>query len=219
LFSVAENERVTAMIAVTGFMSDAYLVMATSQGEVKRTAVGKFASVRSSGLITMDLEAGDELVAACSAADQDDVILVTKKGKSIKFGVTGIRASSRTSGGVRAIRLASGDSVVSMDTAATDAFLLVVAEGGLGKLTLVAQYPRQHRGGMGVRTFNIVEKAGDVTAAEVVSRSDQVMIISAEGIVERIHIKDISVQGRSTQGVKLMSLDAGDKVVAIAAFG
>jgi len=218
LFSVAENERVTAMIAVTGFMSEACLVMATSMGEIKRTAVSKFASVRSSGLITMDLEKKDELISACLATDQDDVILVTRKGKSIKFAVSEIRSSSRTSGGVRAIRLAPRDRVVSMDKASPDAFLLVAAEGGLGKLTLIEQFPRQHRGGMGVRTFNIVEKAGNVAAAEVVSQADQLMIISVDGIVERIPVKGISVQGRSTQGVRVMRLGKDDKVVAIAAF-
>ncbi len=218
LITVAENERVTAMIAVTGFMSEAFLVMATAKGEIKRTAVSKFASVRSSGLITMDLEKGDELISACLATDQEDVILVTRKGKSIKFAVSEIRASSRTSGGVRAIRLASGDRVVSMDKASEDGFLLVVAEGGLGKLTPVAQYPRQHRGGQGVRTFNIVEKAGSVATAQVVTQPEQLMIISAEGIVECIPVKGISVQGRSTQGVRIMRTGKRDKVVAIAAF-
>ncbi|MFC2007975.1 DNA gyrase C-terminal beta-propeller domain-containing protein, partial [Chloroflexota bacterium] len=150
--------------------------------------------------------------------EKDDVILVTKKGKSIKFPVTNIRASSRTSGGVRAIRLGAGDAVVSMDKAAEDAYLLVAAEQGLGKLTPINLYPKQHRGGMGVKTFNIVEKGGEVIAAEVVSKADQLMIISLEGIIERTKVKDISVQGRSTQGVKLMNLDDGDKVVAIAAF-
>jgi DNA gyrase subunit A len=218
LITVAENERVTAMIAVTGFMSEAFLVMATAKGEIKRTAVSKFASVRSSGLITMDLEKGDELISACLATAREDVILVTRKGKSIKFAVSEIRASSRTSGGVRAIRLASGDRVVSMDKASEEDFLLVAAEGGLGKLTPVAQYPRQHRGGQGVRTFNIVEKAGNVAAAQVVTQAEQLMIISAEGIVECTPVKGISVQGRSTQGVRVMRTGKHDKVVAIAAF-
>ena len=102
--------------------------------------------------------------------------------------------------------------------AAADAYLLVAAEEGLGKLTPLDMYPRQKRGGMGVKTFNIVTRGGEVTAAEVVSKADQLMIISAEGIVECTAVKNISVQGRSTQGVKLMALDSGDKVVAIAAF-
>jgi len=193
-------------------------LMATSQGEIKKTAVAKFASVRSNGLIAIDLAKGDEQVAACLTTDQDDVIFVTQKGQSIRFAVSSLRASSRTSGGVRAIRLAPGDQVVSMDKADTDALLLVVASGGFGKLTRISEYPRQHRGGSGVRTFKIVEKVGEVAAAEVVSLSEQVMIISAKGIVERTPVKGITIQGRSTQGVKMMRLGTGDKVVAIASF-
>jgi len=224
LFPVIEGERVTAMVAVTDFVPDTYMLMATTRGEIKKTAVDKFASVRSSGLIAMDLAEGDELVAARLATDRDDVILVTQKGQSIKFAVARLRASSRTSGGVRAIRLASGDRVVSMDKAEVDAFLLVVTSGGFGKLTPIKQYPRQHRAGGGVRTFKTAEKTGEVTASRVVSLSEQVMIISADGIVTRTPVKEkdprqgITTQGRSTEGVRLMKLDSGDEVVAVASF-
>jgi len=224
LFPVTEEERVTAMVAVTDFTPDTYMLMATTGGEIKKTAVDNFASVRSSGLIAMDLAERDELVAACLATDQDEVILVTQKGQSIRFSVSSLRASSRTSGGVRAIRLAPGDHVVSMDKAEVDAFLLVVTGGGFGKLTPIKQYPRQHRAGGGVRTFKIMENTGEVTAARAVSLSEQVMIISAGGIVTRTPVKEkdprqgITVQGRSTQGVRLMKLDSGDEVVAVASF-
>ena len=224
LFPVIERERVTAMVAVTDFTPDTYMLMGTYQGEIKKTAVDKFASVRSSGLIAMDLAEGDELVAACLATDKDDVILVTQKGQSIRFAVSPLRASSRTSGGVRAIRLAAGDHVVSMDKVGTDAYLLVVTAGGFGKLAALSQYPRQHRAGGGVRTFLITEKSGDLTAAKVVWLTDQVMIISAEGIVTRTPVKEkdprkgITTQGRSTQGVRLMRVEPGDEVVAIASF-
>ena len=224
LFPVTEEERVTAMVAVTDFTPDTYMLMATTGGEIKKTAVDNFASVRSSGLIAMDLAERDELVAACLATDQDEVILVTQKGQSIRFSVSSLRASSRTSGGVRAIRLAPGDHVVSMDKAEVDAFLLVVTGGGFGKLTPIKQYPRQHRAGGGVRTFKITEDTGEVTAARAVSLSEQVMIISAGGIVTRTPVKEkdprqgITVQGRSTQGVRLMKLDSGDEVVAVASF-
>lgn len=224
LFSVAEKERVTAMVAVTDFVPDTYMVMATSGGEIKKTAVGNFASVRSSGLIAMDLEEGDELVGACLATDQDDVILVTQQGQSIRFAVSSLRSSSRTSGGVRAIRLVAGDRVVSMNRADADAFVLVVTASGSGKLTPLSQYPRQHRGGSGVRTFKLVQKTDVVAAAKVVSLSEQVMIISADGIVTRTPVKEkdprqgITSQGRSTQGVRLMRLAEGDRVVAIASF-
>ncbi len=223
LLSIAEGERVTSMAATTGLMPDAYLVMATKLGEIKKTSLDKFAAVRSSGLISMDLEPGDELISTCIARDEDDVVLVTRKGQSICFGVSSLRAASRTSGGVRAIRLAGGDEVVSMDRVDQEAFLLVVSEGGYGKITPLDRYPRQHRAGMGVRTFKIVDKTGDVTAARVVTPKQQVMLISAEGMVTLTPIKEkdprqgISTQGRSTQGVRVMTLDEGDRLVAITA--
>jgi DNA gyrase subunit A len=224
LFPVAEDERVTAMVAVADFGPGAYLMMATCRGEIKKTAVDKFAVVRSSGLIAMDLEEGDELVAAGLAVDQDDVILVTQRGQSIRFIVSELRASSRTSGGVCGIRLASDDQVVSMDISSPDAFILVVTSGGFGKLTPVSDYPRQHRAGSGVRTFKLIEKTDGVVAAKVVSKTQQLMIVSADGIITRTPVKEkdptkgISIQGRSTQGVRLMRLAEGDGVVAIACF-
>jgi DNA gyrase subunit A len=198
--------------------------MATRLGEVKKTTADKFAAVRSSGLIAMDLEKGDELVAARLATDKDDMLLVTQEGQSIRFAVSKLRDASRTSGGVRGIRLSASDQVVAMDVMQPDGYVLVTTSGGFGKLTPVDAYPQQHRAGGGVRTFKLVDKAGKVAAAEVVSLAQQVMIVSAEGIVIQTPVKEkdpkqgISVQGRSTQGVKLMRLDPGDSVVAIAAF-
>jgi len=224
LFPVIEGERVTAVVSVTDFTPKACLVMATSQGEGKKTAADHFASVRSSGLIAMDLAEKDELVAACLATDQDDIVFVTQKGQSIRFAVSSLRSSSRTSGGVRAIRLTSGDRMVSMDRADIDSYLLVVTSGGFGKLTPVSQYPKQHRAGSGVRTFKVIEKTGMVAAAKVVSLLEQVMIISARGIVTRTPVKEkdprlgITTQGRTTQGVKLMTLESNDEVVAITSF-
>ena len=224
LFPVVDGETVTAIIALADFEAGAYLLMATRCGEIKKTTISSFASVRSSGLIAMDLEQGDELVAARLANDQDDVILVTRKGQAIRFAVNKLRASSRTSGGVRGIRLAPDDQVVSMGVIFPEAFLLVVTTGGFGKLTPVGDYPRQHRAGGGVRTFNLVEKIGDVATARLVSLSQQLMIISAAGIVIHTPVKEkdprkgITIQGRSTQGVRLMRLGRSDKVVAIACF-
>jgi len=224
LFPIAEGERVTDVVAVTDFTAASYLLMATRRGEIKKTALDKFASVRSSGLIAMDVEEGDELVAAFLATDKDDVMLATQQGQSIRFAVSSLRASLRTSGGVRGSRLASDDRVVCMGVADPKAFLLVVTTNGFGKLTPISQYPRQHRAGRGVRTFKITEKTGDVAAARVVSQSQEVMIISADGIIIRTPVKErdpkkgITIQGRSTQGVRLMRLSDGDEVVAIACF-
>ena len=224
LFPITDNERVTAMVSVPDFRTDVFLLMATRNGEIKKTAVDKFAAVRTSGLIAMDLEEGDELVSTSLATDQDNIILATQKGQSIKFPVSKVRASSRTSGGVRGIRLAPDDHVVSIDTAYPDSFFLIVTNDGFGKLTPISNYPQQQRAGSGVITFKLPEKTSEVVAAKVVSQSQQLMIISADGIVTRTPVKEkdprkgITVQGRGTQGVKLMRLSKSDKVVAIACF-
>ena len=224
LFPIGEQERVTSMVVVTQFSPKTYLLMATRNGEIKKSSVDQFSSIRSSGIIAMDMEKGDELVSTCLATDKDDIILVTKKGQSIRFSVSELRASYRTSGGVRSIRLRSDDEVVSMDVARPDSFVLVVTASGFGKLTPIADYPRQHRAGSGVITFKVMEKTGEVIAARVVNKSQQVMIISADGIVIRTPVKEkdprqgITVQGRSTQGVKLMRFSERDRAVAITAF-
>ncbi|MFH1639492.1 MAG: DNA gyrase subunit A [Chloroflexota bacterium] len=222
--ALKEAERVTAMVALTGFKADDYLLMATRQGEIKKTAADNFAVVRSSGLIAMDLAKGDELIGACFATDQDDIIMVTEQGQSIRFAISTLRSSSRMSGGVRGIRLSKDDRLVSVDQAGQDAFLLVVTSGGSGKLTPVGEYPRQHRGGLGVRTLKVTEKTGGVASAKVVTLTQKVMIISAEGIVTCTPVKEekqsqgIPTLSRITQGVRLMRLEEGDRVVAIAAF-
>jgi DNA gyrase subunit A len=225
LFPIAENERVTDVVSVTDFTTDTYLLMATARGEIKKTASVQFVAVRSSGLIAMDVEKGDELVAGRLATDQDDVMLVTQRGQSIRFAVSSLRASLRTSGGVAGIRLASDDQVIGMEVADPEGFLLTATTNGFGKLTPVTQYPRQKRAGSGVRTFKLIDKASVVAAVKLVSLSQQVMIISADGIVIQTPVKEkdptkgITTQGRSTQGVRLMKLAEDDKVVAVTAFG
>jgi DNA gyrase subunit A len=224
LFSIGHDEWITAMVALPDFKPRAYLLLATSLGEVKKTMADKFAAVRSSGLIAMDLEPGDELVSARLATDKDEVLLVTEGGQSIRFPVAELRPVGRTSGGVRGIRLGVGDRVVGMDIMRREGYVLIVTTGGYGKLTPVDRYPRQHRAGGGVRTFKLTEKSGKVAASEVVSLKQQVMIISVEGIVIQTPVREkdprqgITVLGRSTQGVRLMRLDVGDRVVAIAPF-
>jgi DNA gyrase subunit A len=224
LLSIIEGEKVTALVATTGFPLGSFMVMATKLGEIKKTAVDNFSVVRSSGLIAMDLAPGDELVSVCLATDKDNVILVTRKGQSICFSVSSLRAASRTSGGVRAMRLAQGDEIISMDRVDPKSNLLVVTEKGYGKITPLTEYPHQHRAGGGVRTFKIVDKTGPLTAARVVNEKMQVMLISAEGMVTLTPVKEkdprhgITTQGRSTQGVRVMTLEEGDKLVAITAF-
>jgi DNA gyrase subunit A len=205
-------------------MKGTFMVMATKMGEVKKTPVDNFTTVRSSGLIAMDLEPGDELVSVSLATDKDDVLMVSRKGQSIRFDVKSLRPASRISGGVRGMRLAQGDAVISMDRVNKKGYVLVVTENGYGKVTPVEEYPQQHRGGSGVRTFKIVDKTGDVTASRVVNLMQQVMLISAEGMMTRTPVKEddprkgITTQGRSTQGVRVMTLEQGDRLVAITTF-
>ncbi len=224
LFPVSEGEKVTAMVALSQFSPDNYLLLATAMGEIKKTTVESFCQVRSSGLIAMDLLPGDSLVAADQTKDGNDVILVTRKGQSVRFPVAELRTSLRASGGVRGIELGEGDQVVSMDIVHPDSFVLVVSSGGFGKITPVDEYPVQHRAGSGVRTFRTTDKTGLLAAARVVTRTQQIMIISANGIITCTPVTEedprlgITIQGRSTQGVKLMKLEEGDQVVAIAAY-
>ncbi len=224
LFPIAEKERVTEIVAVKEFTPDTSLLLATRSGEIKKTASDKFAVVRSSGLIAMDVEKDDELVAARLATDKDDVMLISEKGQSIRFPVSSLRSSLRTSGGVYGIRLAGDDRVVSMEVAYPDDYLLVVTSRGHGKLTPISNYPRQKRAGSGVKTFKLVEQSDRVAAARLTSLTQQVMIISADGIVIRTPAKEndptkgITIQGRSTQGVRLMKLAKSDKVVALTCF-
>ena len=224
LIPIAEGERVTDIVAVTDLVPDTFLLMATLKGEVKKTSSDQFAVVRSNGLIAMDVEKDDELLEARLCNDKDDVMIVTRKGQSIRFTVNSLRTSLRTSGGVKGIRLGSGDEVIGMEIADPEGFMLVVSENGFGKLTPVSEYPLQKRAGSGVRTFKTTDKTGLVAAAKLATLTQQVMIISAEGIVIRTPVKEkdprkgITTQGRSTQGVTLMKLDSGDTVSAVTCF-
>jgi DNA gyrase subunit A len=190
LFPIAEGEKVTAVVAVSEFKEDNFLLMATANGEIKKTSVDSFSAVRSSGLIAMDLTKGDNLVAVCQGRDSDDVLLITQKGQSIRFPISELRTSLRASGGVCGIKLEEGDKVVSMDVAQPGSFVLTVTTGGHGKLTPIEEYPLQHRAGSGVITFKIVDKTGEVAAARAVTPDQQVMIISANGIITLTPVKE-----------------------------
>jgi DNA gyrase subunit A len=217
LISIEQRERVTAMVYVPKGVSRDYMIVATKKGEVKKTTMDEFEVVRRSGLIAMNLEDDDELIGAKLAHADDDVLLITAQGKAIRFSVAQLRSASRTSGGVRGIRLAKGDKVVSLNLAPRDGQLLVVNENGYGKRTPVDEYPSQSRGGGGVITSKVTKKTGPVATARVITEKDNdLMIISAGGVVIRTDVSTIHVAGRATQGVRLMNLGEGDCVVAVA---
>jgi DNA gyrase subunit A len=210
-----QDERVTAVVTTDGGDQE-FLVMATELGEVKKTALSEFAAVRRNGLITMDLEPGDALVAADLARGDDHLVLVTAAGQALRFPVRQLRSASRQSGGVRGIRLGKGDRVVGMEVARPNQQLLVVSSKGYGKRTTFEEYPTQGRGGLGVRTFTVNERRGRLVAARTVNAKQQLMIISEDGIVIRTDVNSIAVQGRATMGVTLMGVGPGDTVASIA---
>ncbi len=215
LFAIPQEERINDMVILKEFVPNHYLMMVTHKGEIKKTSLDKFNAVRSSGLICMDVEKDDYIIAARVATDEDDVVLVTRKGQSIRFAVSSVRTSLRTSGGVRGIKLGAGDAVVGMGVAMPGSFVLTVTTEGIGKLTPIEQYPKQQRAGSGVRTIKLVEKTGELADAKVIRLSHQLMFVTANGQVTRTHAKEISVLGRSTQGVILMRPDKNDRVVGV----
>src|SRR5947199_4324251 len=218
LISIEQRERVTAIVYVPKGVSRDFMIVATKKGEVKKTAMDEFEVVRRSGLIAMDLEEDDELIGAKLARADDDVLMITAQGKAIRFTVEELRSASRTSGGVRGIRLGSkSDKVVSLNLTPKDSELLVVTEHGYGKCTPIDDYPTQSRGGNGVITLKVTEKTGKVTTARVIYEHDNdLMIISASGIVIRMDVDNIIRGGRAIQGRRMMNLDEGDAVVAVA---
>ena len=215
LLSLDPKERISTGV-IARFQPGNFLVLATTKGIVKRTPIEEFDSLRGRGLIAVSLVPGDDLVSAAVARDEDQIIIVTQKGKSIRFFVSDCRAISRSGRGVRGIRLMPGDKVVSMQVVHPAAHLLTVTSNGYGKLSRIAAYPTQRRGGMGVLAHRISEKVGKVVAAKLTSPSGELMLISAKGVIIRVPKESIPVHGRSTRGVSLMKVDKGNEVVSIA---
>ncbi|GAC1448253.1 MAG: DNA gyrase subunit A [Ktedonobacterales bacterium] len=217
LINIDQGELVTAVVCVPKFVSRDYMIMATQRGEVKKTSLDEFAVVRSLGLIAMDLEQGDELIGARLVGATDSVLLVTERGQAIRFEVQELRAASRTSGGVRGIRLDEKDNVVALCAVVPSSELLVVTTRGYGKRTPVDEYPTQGRGGGGVITARLTDKTGSVASARILTEDDRdLMIISAGGTVIRTDWKSVAQCGRPTQGVRLMNIPTGDRVMATA---
>ncbi len=215
LIAVGQKERITAVVRCPPEMEHDYMLMATVQGEVKKTPLKNFAAVRRDGLIAMDMEPDDELVGAKLVSEEDDAVLVTARGQSLRFAVKLLRSASRLSGGVRGIKLATGDIVVGMEVVRPKEAMMVISAQGHGKRTAVEDFPVQGRGGQGVITFKVHDKSGDLVAARMVNADHELILISEKGIVLRTPVAHISLQGRSTQGVKLMDVSKGDAVAAV----
>lgn len=221
--AIEGGDRVTATVSVRDIKSEGYLTMITRMGEIKRTEMAKFANIRSNGLIAFDIEEGDELGWVLKSRGQDDIIIVTRHGQSIRFAETQARGRGRQAGGVKAVRFKenkSDDEVVGADIIRPEATLLVVGENGYGKRTDLSEYRVQGRGGSGILTMNVTEKTGRIVGAEVVDEDDVLMVITAMGKSVRMAISDkkkpIRITGRVAQGVKLIDLAPGDTITSIA---
>ncbi len=215
----ASGEFITAVVPVRTFQEDRFLVMATRDGIIKKTPLEAFSRPRPSGIIAAVVKEGDELIAASITDGNQDVILATRKGHSIRFHESDVRPMGRTAAGVRGIRLTEGDRTVAMVVLSPDeeqGALLTVTENGYGKRTPVTGYRAQARGGKGVINIRTTDKVGLVVGVRLVQETDEVMLVAASGKIIRIGVKDIRVTGRSAQGVRLIQLAEGDHLAAVA---
>jgi DNA gyrase subunit A len=210
-----EGERITSMLPVTEYTDDHFVFMATANGTVKKTALTNFARQRSVGLRAIELDAGDELVGTAVTDGSRDVMLMSNSGKLTRFKESDVRAMGRTARGVRGIRMAPGFRMISLIIPSEGRQILTVSENGYGKRTSVEDFPIYGRGGQGVIGMQTSDRNGAVVGAVQVEESDEIMLISDKGTLVRTRVDEISVQGRNTQGVRLIRLKEGEKLVGI----
>ena len=218
LLQLQPGEKITAIIPMREFNEDQYLFMATKEGMVKKTPMVEYGNVRKNGLQAIVLKEGDELIEVKAADDKQDIFLVTKKGMCIRFKEKDVRTTGRVSMGVIGMRFDEDDEVIGMQMESQGEELLVVSENGMGKRTPIEEFKPQFRGGKGVLCYKITEKTGNLVGAKLVNDGREIMLITTEGIIIRMSVDDISVIGRNTSGVKLMSIDQNSdiKVASIA---
>ena len=212
---VQPGETVTAMIPIRQFEVDKYLLMAARRGVVKKTELSAYANPRAGGIIALTLDEGDELIAVRLTSGRDEVFLATRQGMAIRFEEGEVRPIGRTGRGVIGIDLEEGDEVVAADVVRPGTAILTVNELGYGKRTELEEYRLQGRGGKGIINVRVTEKNGPVVGTLQVQEQDQVMMISQEGKVNRLPVREISVIGRATQGVRLQGLEPNDRVAAV----
>jgi DNA gyrase subunit A len=220
VLSLDAGERITAAVAVPGFDHAEYLTMATVKGRVKRSSLSDYASVRPSGMIALSLDEGDELGWVRLTHGKDEIILITAMGQALRYSESEVRPVGRQAGGVTGIGLKAGDRVAAMDVVEPKGYLMVITEQGYGKRTPLTDYPTKGRATGGVTAADVknMERTGKVAAARVVQEGDDVAVMSGNGVVLRLKVKDISTSGRATRGVHLMNLGEGDAVVSLARF-
>jgi DNA gyrase subunit A len=216
LLELQRGEKVATTLAVRDFSGDKYVVMATKEGLVKKTELSAYSNPRSGGIVAIKINEEDELIGVRVSTGSQDIFLTTRQGKSIRFNESEIREMGRVAAGNIGIRMESGDEVVGMEVLDEGATILTVTENGYGKRTRTEEYRIQGRGGKGILTIKTSQRNGPVVYAYQATDQDQLMIITEQGKIIRLRAADISVIGRNTQGVKLIDLGEGEKVVAVA---
>jgi DNA gyrase subunit A len=219
LLQLDPDEQVEAVIDAREFADDRFLMFITRNGVVKKTALAEYDKTRTDGLIAINLREGDELVRVFDTSGDDDVFIVSRNGSTIRFSENDVRAMGRSAGGVRGMRLRDGDVVVAADAAEAEdeRELLVVTNGGYGKRTELAAFPRKGRGSMGVRGIRLKDGRGDgVVGARMVSAGDELILVSSGGTLIRTAVDEIAVQGRDASGVRVMNVDDDEQVAALA---
>jgi DNA gyrase subunit A len=216
LLPLGSGEKICSVIATKEYPEDAYLVMATKQGLIKKTPFKSYDSPRRDGLIAIHLMDGDEVIDTRLTEGDNDLMMVTRSGQAIRFSETDCRSMGRNTRGVKGMTLKAGDEVIAMGLAGEDADLFVITELGYGKRTAVSKYPKHHRGGKGVKTISFTTGKGLLVGARVVKENQELMAVSVEGVVIRMSIDEISRMGRATQGVRIMDLRGEDEVASIA---
>jgi DNA gyrase subunit A len=216
LLYIGGDEKISAVIPVKEFDSEQYLIMATGHGLVKKTSLDQYDTSRRDGIIAIFLNEEDHLVDVKLTSGEEQIVLATRKGQAIRFPEEQARPMGRNTRGVKGISLAPKDEVVGMEIVRPEANLLTVTANGFGKRTLLTEYRSQTRGGKGIINIKVNKRNGLVVAVQMIKSDEEIMMVSAEGIVIRFNAEDISKIGRATQGVTLMRLDKGDTVVAVA---
>jgi DNA gyrase subunit A len=215
LLPLEEDERITTMLPIREYEEDKFIFMATLQGTVKKTPLVEFSRPRSSGIIAVALAEDDRLIGAQITDGSSELVLVSSEGKAVRFHESTVRPMGRTAAGVRGIRLGEGQHAIALLVADDQGYVLTATENGYGKRTRVGEYPLHNRGGQGVIAIQASERNGQVVGAELVYDGDDVMLISAGGTVVRIRVDEVPVLGRNTQGVRLIRLAEGERLVGI----
>jgi DNA gyrase subunit A len=216
LLDLAKEERITAFVTTKDFTADRYLMMATEHGVIKKTELSAFSHPRRGGIIAINLDEGDTLIEARLTDGTNDVVLAKSGGKAVRFHEQDVRAMGRSARGVRGVTLEQDDRVVGMVVIAREGTLLVVSENGYGKRSPISEYRVTKRGGKGIITLRCTDKVGKLVALMEVVDEDELIIMSHRGVAIRVPLKGVSVIGRATQGVRMINLDEGDKVVDVA---